>query len=178
MRLSWDALDPGDAYNLGNLAQIAHDVGEVQAVAHLQREVEGGVIAFAGEMDVFDVGFGIGDGGGDFGQHAALVGDDEFDADLEQFIDVFVPNHVHPFLAAVASLAQARAVMRVDDEPWPPLDDANNRIPGNGTAAFGVLHRHAFGAEQRDDAAGISLGSAAFDLAELGKLSCDYHVEA
>ena len=53
------------------------------AVVDFQREFQRGDSTSAGEADVFDVGFGIGDGGGDFGKHAALIDHQKFQADFE-----------------------------------------------------------------------------------------------
>src|SRR5574340_1774983 len=73
---------PDDPYHFRYLAQAAHDVGEVQAVVHFQREMQRGVFAFVGETDVLDVGFRFGDRGSHFRQHAALVGDHQLDGDI------------------------------------------------------------------------------------------------
>lgn len=99
------ALDPGNAYYLGYSAQAAHHVGQVYAVAHLQCKVQCSVITFVGEVDIFDVGFGIGNRCCYLGQNAALIGYDQFNAHLKGSVDVLIPHNVQPFVHAATSLA-------------------------------------------------------------------------
>src|SRR5512143_2744096 len=68
--------------------------------------------------------------------------------------------------------------MSMNDEPLPALDDADDRITRYRAAAFGILHGHAFGAEQRDDSAGTGFGAIVLDLIQLGQLAGDDHVQA
>src|SRR5450759_1032296 len=59
---SRSVLHPNNPHHLRYLPQTAHDVGEVQTVIHLQGEMQSGVFAFMGKIDVLDVGFRFGDG--------------------------------------------------------------------------------------------------------------------
>src|SRR6266850_3148478 len=65
-------LQAPDADDLGNAPQAAHDLRQMQAVGHLEGEVDDGVGAgIAGlKADVVDIRAGLGDHRGDFGQHA------------------------------------------------------------------------------------------------------------
>ena len=100
------ALYPRDPHHLGYAAQAAHDFGQMLPVAHLQGEVQCGVIALVAEMHVFDVGFCFRNGRGHFGQDTALVGHDQFDTHFERSADIFVPGDIQPFIHAAAAFAQ------------------------------------------------------------------------
>src|SRR4030065_903822 len=137
-------LHPDDTHYFLYPAQAAHDVGEVQAVIHFQREVQGGVLALMGETDVPDVGICSRDRGGDLCQHPALIDSQQLDADIEGAVDVLVPHHIQPLLVAAASTAQVLAVVGVHDQPLPALDHTDDRIARDRPAALRALGRHTF----------------------------------
>ena len=47
-------LHPNNPHHFRYLPQTAHDIGEVQAVIHLQGEMQAGIFAFMGEVDILD----------------------------------------------------------------------------------------------------------------------------
>ncbi len=60
----------------------------MQPVLHADGEIEAGIGAgFFCHVDVVDVGAFVGDGCRHLGQYAALVGDDDAEADVEQFVE-------------------------------------------------------------------------------------------
>src|SRR5690606_37311463 len=92
-------------------ADAADDVGQVLAVAHVDREHDHGraQIAFL-VFDVVDVGFGFGDGGGDAGQHTGLVFHFHPDRGAEITADFAAPADRHPALRRLAQFRYIRAV--------------------------------------------------------------------
>src|SRR3990167_1913555 len=87
---------PDNAYHLRDQAQLANDIGKVQAIGHSQGEMQGGVCAFIAEVDIFDVGFCFGDRSSHFCQHAALIGNHQLEADIEGAADILIPHHIQP----------------------------------------------------------------------------------
>src|SRR5690606_34305512 len=76
-------LDAREPHDLGYAPNAFRDACQVQAVVDLDGEMHGGVeAAVLVHAHVVDVGTRLGDGGGHFGEHTALVGGHDTQPDV------------------------------------------------------------------------------------------------
>src|SRR6185437_16218997 len=135
------------------MPQTAHNLRKMVAVADLQHEIHGRIGTFSFHGNVVNVGAGPGDCRRHPCQYATLIGDHCFDVYLEMPGNPFTPCHVQPIVRASPVFGDYRAIMDMYYQSLVFLDETDDGIPRNRAAAFGKLHRHAFGTEDGDDVA-------------------------
>src|SRR6185369_16445045 len=93
-------LESRDTYDLGNAAQAAEHMREMQAVLHLDREHHRRVCGAGARLglDVVDVGVGFGDFGGQPREDAAVVLRGHAHVHVEEPVGRRIPLHIDPLL--------------------------------------------------------------------------------
>ena len=95
---------------------------------------------------MFDIGIGVGDGGGHGRQHAPLIAGVQRDLDLKFTLDVRLPFHMQPLFLVLPIFQAGLAVLPVNHDAAPGGREAVYAITRDRIAAFGKGHHHAFGA--------------------------------
>ena len=116
----------------------------MHAVAHLDREVHGGVLAVAVvESNGVDVGVLFGNRRRHGGEHTALVFRLDPEIHRVHALDVLLPLHVDPLLGVFAVTHHVRAILGMHHDTAPGGEKAEDGIAGNGTAAARISDHHA-----------------------------------
>ena len=123
------------------------------AVADLQRELIGGIqAAVVFHRNIGDVTAGFGDCSSHLGQHAALIEYRYPQSYLEALFQTLRPFDIDPFVRVAARTAGRGAVMGMDHQTLPLVDETDDGVARYRMAAIGELYRHALAALDLDRA--------------------------
>src|SRR5229473_5875139 len=123
----------------------------MHAIAHFDGEIDRAALAIAlFEHYSVDVGVKLGDGGGDRGQHAALIFYFDADSDRKYSIDFFLPLHVYPFFRMLAEFGHIRAIFGVNHNAASRRQKSQYRITRYRPATASVIHHNPFSAADRE----------------------------
>src|SRR5439155_24511857 len=148
-------------------AQIAHQSCQVDAILDLHRKAQMGghaVVVFA-HADIGDVGIGFADFGGDTGQYAALVMDQQLNMAIETAVQVLAPSHIDPAVGFLGALTFGLfTVFGMHHQALIALEQADNAVARDRQATRCQLDRDAFAAIDHD-----RFRLARYDFAAVGK---------
>src|SRR5512146_1741380 len=105
--------DPGDFWNP---PQASHDLRKMVAVSYLQSKSHGCIRAISIHRDVVDVRARVGYRCGYSCQYASLVGNKNFNTDLELPCNASSPGYIQPVIRPAAIFANRGTVLDMDHQ--------------------------------------------------------------
>ena len=133
------------------VADTAHDVGEVDAVVYADTEVNDAVVGVAlVYVDMLDAGALLGNTRGEGGDNTALTFHLNTHIYQELAANRSRPVHLTDFIWIIADFRDIAAGILVDDQPFAGADVTDDRVAGNRAATAREADHHAFGGINRN----------------------------